>query len=67
MCGIAGVADLEGERAIPAGMLRAMAGALFHRGPDQDGYLERRGLAVASRRLSIVGLGDGRQPISNED
>ncbi len=67
MCGIAGVADLEGERVIPAGMLRAMAGALFHRGPDQDGYLERRGLAMASRRLSIVGLGDGRQPISNED
>lgn len=67
MCGIAGIADVEGERAIPAGVLRVMASTLFHRGPDQDGFLERRALGIASRRLSIVGLGDGRQPISNED
>jgi asparagine synthase (glutamine-hydrolysing) len=43
-----------------------MADALFHRGPDEDGFLERPGLALASRRLSIVGLADGRQPIANE-
>src|SRR4029077_10177018 len=41
--------------------------AIFHLGPDEDGYLERPGLAFASRRLSIVGLADGRQPIFNED
>src|SRR5262249_24230972 len=35
--------------------------------PDEDGYLEHPGLGFASRRLSIVGLFDGRQPISNED
>lgn len=67
MCGIAGVADLEGVRPFPPGALREMANALRHRGPDQDGYLDRPGLALASRRLSIVGLSDGRQPIANED
>jgi asparagine synthase (glutamine-hydrolysing) len=44
-----------------------MANAIVHRGPDEDGYLERPGIGLASRRLSIVGLQDGRQPITNED
>src|SRR5205085_1925057 len=39
----------------------------FHRGPDEDGFLVRPGLGLASRRLSIVGLRDGRQPLANED
>src|SRR5262249_51187492 len=38
-----------------------------HRGPDEDGFLREPGLGLASRRLSIVGLADGRQPIANED
>jgi asparagine synthase (glutamine-hydrolysing) len=44
-----------------------MAEAIVHRGPDEDGFLEAPGLGFASRRLSIVGLADGRQPIRNED
>src|SRR5262245_15540028 len=44
-----------------------MAAALTHRGPDEDGFLNQDGLHLASRRLSIVGLADGRQPIANED
>ena len=44
-----------------------MAQALLHRGPDEEGFLLRPGLALASRRLSIVGLADGQQPIANED
>ncbi|OAI39333.1 asparagine synthetase B [Planctomycetaceae bacterium SCGC AG-212-D15] len=67
MCGIAGVVDLTNQRAIPPEVVRAMAQAIFHRGPDEDGFLERSGMALASRRLSIVGLADGKQPISNED
>ena len=67
MCGIAGIVDLSGKRPVPAGMLRAMAAAMIHRGPDEDGFLELPGLGLASRRLSIIGLADGRQPISNED
>src|SRR5258707_3083918 len=68
MCGIAGMIDLSGEgRPVPGGALRAMADAILHRGPDEDGYLVRPGVGFASRRLSIVGLADGRQPIGNED
>src|SRR4051794_22255077 len=68
MCGIAGIIDLSGgRRPVPPERIRAMALAIVHRGPDEDGFLERPGLAFASRRLSIVGLADGRQPIFNED
>jgi len=67
MCGIAGVLDLVGLRMVPAGIVQRMAQALVHRGPDEEGYLQRPGLALASRRLSIVGLADGQQPVANED
>ncbi len=67
MCGIAGLVNLSGRTAIAPDTVRAMARAMVHRGPDEDGFFERPGLALANRRLSIVGLFDGRQPISNED
>src|SRR5579863_10170076 len=67
MCGIAGVIDLVSKRTVPAQVLSAMADSIVHRGPDEDGYLEEPGIGFASRRLSIVGLADGRQPIGNED
>lgn len=67
MCGIAGIIDLSGTRAAPPDVLRRMSDAIYHRGPDEDGTLERPGFGLASRRLSIVGLADGRQPIWNED
>src|SRR5438270_3803022 len=67
MCGIAGVIDLTGTRAVPPGVLEDMAQTLYHRGPDEDGFLELPGVGLASRRLSIVGLSDGRQPVFNED
>src|SRR6476620_1483465 len=59
--------DFAGRRAAPHGVLAAMAAALYHRGPDEDGFFEHDGVDLASRRLSIVGLKDGRQPIYNED
>jgi asparagine synthase (glutamine-hydrolysing) len=67
MCGIAGAIDLAGMRPLPPEALRAMADAIVHRGPDEDGYLQRDGVSFANRRLSIIGLFDGRQPIGNED
>jgi asparagine synthase (glutamine-hydrolysing) len=67
MCGIAGMIDLVARRPAPPGMVEAMAQALVHRGPDEDGFLDRPGLALANRRLSIVGLADGQQPLFNED
>lgn len=66
VCGIAGIVDLTGRRAAPPGVLARMAVALLHRGPDEDGFFEADGVHLANRRLSIVGLADGRQPISNE-
>ena len=67
MCGIAGLIDLTGKRQPEAAMLQKMADAIWHRGPDEDGYLIRPGFGFANRRLSIIGLGDGSQPIFNED
>jgi asparagine synthase (glutamine-hydrolysing) len=67
MCGIAGIANLTGSTAIDPEIVRRMADAIVHRGPDEDGYFFCPGLAMANRRLSIVGLADGRQPMENED
>jgi asparagine synthase (glutamine-hydrolysing) len=67
MCGIAGMIDRAGRREFDPARLRRMADAIRHRGPDEDGYHLQPGVALASRRLSIVGLADGRQPIWNED
>jgi asparagine synthase (glutamine-hydrolysing) len=67
MCGIAGILDLTGRREVPAGVARRMSSALIHRGPDEDGFYEKSGIALVSRRLSIVGLEDGQQPVTNED
>jgi asparagine synthase (glutamine-hydrolysing) len=67
MCGIAGIVDLSGSRPVPAGILKRMADAIWHRGPDDDGYFEGPGLGLANRRLSIVGLADGKQPLYNEE
>src|SRR5215475_5163014 len=68
MCGIAGIVNLTSPgRDIDAPIVYRMADALFHRGPDEDGFFFRPGLGMANRRLSIVGLADGKQPISNED
>ena len=67
MCGIAGIVDLSGRRPVPDGVLKRMADAIVHRGPDDDGYFEQPGLGLANRRLSIVGLADGKQPLYNED
>ncbi|HET8653528.1 MAG TPA: hypothetical protein VFM13_13260, partial [Gaiellaceae bacterium] len=64
MCGIAGIASQAGadrER------LRAMSGTLVHRGPDSDGELLDGPVGLAARRLSIIDLEHGDQPIANED
>ncbi len=67
MCGIAGMIDLSGRTPASSDVLRRMADAITHRGPDDDGFLDSPDIGLANRRLSIVGLQDGRQPISNED
>jgi asparagine synthase (glutamine-hydrolysing) len=67
MCGIAGIVDLDGRRPLPRGALAAMSAALVHRGPDEDGTFEQPGVGLACRRLSIVGVANGRQPVASED
>jgi asparagine synthase (glutamine-hydrolysing) len=67
MCGIAGLIDLAGRREPDRPMVRRMAAALAHRGPDDCGFLFAPGVGLAHRRLSIVGVDDGHQPIFNED
>jgi asparagine synthase (glutamine-hydrolysing) len=65
MCGIAGLASATG--AADPERLRAMSATLVHRGPDADGQLLDGPVAIASRRLSIIDLQTGDQPIANED
>jgi asparagine synthase (glutamine-hydrolysing) len=67
MCGIAGAIDLNGRREFSASRLLAMTGAIAHRGPDDEQIHVEPGVALGARRLSIVDLAGGRQPISNED
>jgi asparagine synthase (glutamine-hydrolysing) len=66
MCGIAGFLDLDGRAAEPA-LLRALAERLAHRGPDgHDEYVEGP-VALGHRRLAIIDLATGRQPMGNAD
>ncbi|HEV3479673.1 MAG TPA: hypothetical protein VG144_09510, partial [Gaiellaceae bacterium] len=65
MCGIAGVASRSG--AADPERLRAMSATLIHRGPDSDGQLVDGPVGLAARRLSIIDLEGGDQPIANED
>ena len=66
MCGIAGVLDLgAGQSALEA--VDAMTGALIHRGPDEDGFYRDECVALGVRRLSIIDLQTGSQPMANED
>ncbi len=67
MCGIAGALDLTGLREFPPARLSSMTGAIAHRGPDDEQFHRESGVALGARRLSIVDLAGGRQPIANED
>ena len=76
MCGIVGIVD-RGEKPVSEAALRSMCAALVHRGPDDDGfYLNSRGgsadhhgpsVGLGMRRLAIIDLTTGKQPIHNED
>ena len=68
MCGIAGVYALAtAGPPPPMELLRAMADTMVHRGPDDDGYHQAPGVGLAMRRLSILDVEGGKQPISSED
>lgn len=65
MCGIFGAVDLEGARRFPAERLTAMGDAIAHRGPDDHGTHDEPGLALGARRLALVDLAGGHQPVAD--
>ncbi len=66
MCGICGMAGRD-RAAVDEAALRQMNAAIAHRGPDGDGFLLRPGVGLAMRRLAIIDVAGGDQPIANED
>ena len=66
MCGIAGILSLDG-RPVAAEDVESMCSTIVHRGPDDGGFLIRPDVGLGMRRLSIIDLHTGHQPLSNED
>ena len=74
MCGIAGIVDFDG-RDIPKALVQSMCTAICHRGPDDEGVLQipeapsssEPRAVLGNRRLSIIDIAGGHQPIGNED
>jgi asparagine synthase (glutamine-hydrolysing) len=67
MCGICGFYGYRGERPIDDEVLAAMLERIRHRGPDDEGRFRDQRVALGMRRLSIIDVDGGRQPITNED
>jgi len=67
MCGITGRFNFNASQPVDRARLRAMTTALAHRGPDADGYYVAEGIGLGHRRLSIIDLATGDQPVANED
>lgn len=67
MCGIVGIFDTRGRREIDRSALVRMNESQFHRGPDEGGLHVEPGLALGHRRLAIIDLSTGQQPLYNED
>ncbi|MGZ3237752.1 MAG: XrtA/PEP-CTERM system amidotransferase [Burkholderiaceae bacterium] len=67
MCGIVGIFDIRGGRAIDRQLLERMNETQYHRGPVEGGLHIEAGLGFGHRRLSIIDLSSGQQPLFNED
>src|SRR5262249_27367542 len=67
MCGIAGVVGSDSSYWADAADIRRMCGTIAHRGPDDEGVYVLGHVGLGMRRLSVIDLATGRQPIHNED
>ena len=67
MCGITGMFDTRGRRELDRALLRRMNESQAHRGPDGEGEHHEPGVALGHRRLAIIDLATGQQPLYNED
>ena len=66
MCGIAGIVYRDPRRVVDPDLLTAMARSLAHRGPDDESIYTADGVGLAMRRLSIIDIAGGHQPLSEE-
>ncbi len=66
MCGIVGIYEYRHGAPVDRDLVRRMNDSLVHRGPDADGYLFRDCVGLAMRRLAIIDIAGGQQPVSNE-
>src|SRR5688572_25257602 len=67
MCGIVGIISSDSTRPVPSGAIKRMCDAIVHRGPDGVGEYVNGRVGMGMRRLSIIDLQTGQQPIANED
>lgn len=67
MCGIAGLFDTRGQRNFDPDLIRRATAALAHRGPDGDGFFAAPGVAFGHRKLAIIDLASGNQPMHAKD
>ena len=67
MCGFVGYVNAENDKETNQKIIKAMADRIIHRGPDQDDYYVDSEVSLGFRRLSIIDLDGGSQPITNED
>lgn len=67
MCGICGIARTDSGGPISSSLVAAMCETLAHRGPDDQGVHTEKNVGLGARRLSIIDLEKGHQPLSNED
>lgn len=67
MCGIAGIAQTHPDGAVDSATIHRMCEAIVHRGPDDEGIFVKAGVGLGMRRLSIIDLEGGHQPLFNED
>jgi len=67
MCGILGKIYLDNKRKIEPSILKSMTDAIYHRGPDDEGFYIHNNIGLGFRRLSIIDLNTGHQPLANAD
>jgi asparagine synthase (glutamine-hydrolysing) len=67
MCGIVGILDLNSNRTVAPGLVEAMCDSIAHRGPNDSGVHTDGPLGLGMRRLSIIDVASGHQPMTNDD
>jgi asparagine synthase (glutamine-hydrolysing) len=67
MCGIAGIYNIRTQESVPHGLVKVMTDTMWYRGPDAEGFFVDGAIGLGHRRLSIIDLEGGRQPMRNGD